>query len=209
MPKVKLYNAEGKQVGEKDLKPEVFGVPVNENLVHEVMVSLMGNARQPLAHTKTKGEVRGGGKKPWKQKHTGRARQGSTRNPHWPGGGVSFGPKPRKYTRDLNRGMRTIALSSALAGKARQGAVAVLAQLNLPGAKTSEAAALLKKVSPAGSVLMITAAADGAARRAFRNLERARIEPAASVSTYDILKAGRVVVVADALPALAARCGGN
>ena len=200
------FSAAGEPAGQAPV-PAAFTERIRHHVVYLAVVRQLANARVGTQSTLTKGEVRGGGKKPWKQKHTGRARQGSTRNPHWPGGGVSFGPKPRKYTSDMPVAVRRLALKSALAGKTRQGAVSVLEALNLPAGKTAEVAAPIGKVAPTGLVLMITASPDPRARRAFRNIGRAWLESAASVSTYDVMKARHVVVVQDALAALVARCG--
>lgn len=205
---LRKFNAAGEPAGQAEA-PAAFSGKVNQHVLYLAVIRQLANRRAGTHSTLTKGEVRGGGKKPWKQKHTGRARQGSTRNPHWPGGGVSFGPKPRKYVTSMNDGTRRVALRSALAGKAKQGMVSVLEALSLPRGKTSEVAALLAKVAPAGSVLMITAAPDAKVRRAFRNIPVARVEAAASVSTYDVLKARNIVVLQDALASLAARCGEN
>jgi large subunit ribosomal protein L4 len=145
--KVKTYNLEGKEAGETDLPDGIFGVELNPDLVHQVMVAQEGNRRQVSAHTKTRGEVSGGGKKPWAQKHTGRARPGSTRSPIWVGGGVSHGPRSdRNYTKKINKKMRRKALFMVLAEKARQDLLVLLEDLHVEGAKTKSLATGLGKL---------------------------------------------------------------
>ena len=200
------FNAAGERAGEMPA-PAAFSGRPSDHTVYLAVTAQRGNARTGTQSTLTKGEVRGGGKKPYKQKHTGRARQGSIRNPHYPGGGIAFGPKPRKYTRELPQGMRRLALRSVLSGKARQGTLSVLESLSLPGHKTREAVALLRKLGLAGPVLVVTAVPDAAARRAFRNLPDARLEPASAVSVYDLLAAKSVVLLRDAVAPLELRCG--
>jgi large subunit ribosomal protein L4 len=136
MPKVAVFNMEGKQVGELELNDAVFGVEVNQDLMHKVVLSQLANARQGTVATKSRGLVRGGGRKPWRQKGTGRARQGSTRSPQWVGGGVVFGPTPRDFSYRLPKKARRAALKSALSAKLKAGNMVVLDQLQVDEPKT-------------------------------------------------------------------------
>ncbi len=200
-----VFNQSGDPAGSIDA-PGAFLVRPNAHILYLAVVKQLANARVGSASTKTKGEVRGGGKKPWKQKHTGRARQGSIRNPHWSGGGVAFGPRPRKYTKEMPTRVRRIALQSALAGKARAGQVAVLETLSLDPPKTKVAAALLKKMSVSGRTLVVLMSRDNPSARAFRNIPDTRVESAATVSVYDLVSARHILVLQDALDVLVKRC---
>jgi len=201
------FSAAGDAAGDVAI-PAAFAGRTNGPLLHQAVMTQRSNARAGTSSTKTKGEVRGGGKKPYKQKHTGRARQGSTRNPHWPGGGIAFGPKPRKHKLDLPGRMRKNAMRSAMGDKMRAGLVTVIEGLALEGPKTRHAAALLRKLALDGSVLLVlpAASADAGVRRAFRNLPSVRLETAESLSPYDVLKFRSLLVARPALESLAARC---
>jgi large subunit ribosomal protein L4 len=199
MPKVKLYNIEGKSVGEKDLKAEVFGVKVNPSVVHEVMVGIMSTGRQPLAHTKTKGEVRGGGKKPWKQKGTGRARQGSTRSPQWVGGGIVFGPRSeRDYGKKINTKLKRKALCMALSDKVADEKLVLVESLEAKNGKTKEISTVLSKLPAKGKLMLIAAGKDEKLSRSTRNLGNVNLVNVGSVSLVDVLKAHYVVTTPDA-----------
>jgi large subunit ribosomal protein L4 len=187
--------------------PAVFAVKPHAHAVYLAVTAQLSNARVGTASTKTKGEVSGGGRKPWRQKHTGRARQGSTRAPQWPGGGISFGPKPRKYPKELPRGVRRLALRSVLASKMKDGRVLVVGRPALDPPKTKTVAALLRKIGGSGSAVFIVEGRDEALARASRNLPHAHVAMAADVSVYDLLKASRILVTAASLEALARRCG--
>jgi large subunit ribosomal protein L4 len=199
MPKVKLYNVEGKSVGEKDLKADVFGVKVNPNLVHEVMVALMANSRQPLAHTKTKGEVRGGGKKPWKQKGTGRARQGSTRNPQWIGGGITFGPRSdRDYTKKINAKTKRKAVCMVLSDKVASDKLVLVESLEAKNGKTKEVTTMLGKLPVNGKLMLIGAGKNEMLARSTRNLAKVNLVNVGSVNIVDILRAEYVITTPEA-----------
>lgn len=187
--------------------PAVLSGHPNDHAIYLAVISQLANARAGTASTKTKGEVSGGGKKPYKQKHTGRARQGSTRNPQWSGGGVAFGPRPRKYHREVPAATRRLALRSVLAGKVREGRVVVLDALALEANKTKHVAALLRKLKFEGNVLVVLNIADAGIKRAFRNMPAARVDAAWAVSAYDLLKSRHVIIVKDALEAIVKRCG--
>jgi large subunit ribosomal protein L4 len=195
MPKVKLYNVEGKVVGEKELSPAVFGVAVNPQVVHEVMVGLMANARQPLAHTKTKGEVRGGGKKPWKQKGTGRARQGSTRNPQWVGGGVAFGPRAeRDYTKKINAKLKKKALLMALSDKVTNERLVLVEALAAKEGKTKQIVGELAKLPVKGKVTLVNGAKDEMLARSVKNLRTVKLFGTGNISLTDVLRADYLVL---------------
>src|SRR5438045_1031069 len=150
---VQVRSLAGASVGTITLDERVFGIEPNLAVLHQVVVAQLANRRQGTADTRTRGEVRGGGRKPWRQKGTGRARQGSIRAPHWKGGGIVFGPHPRSYHRDLPRKMRRLALRSALSAKLQEGELLVIDQLALPAAKTKEMSALLARLGADGSAL--------------------------------------------------------
>ena len=195
-----VIDGTGKSTGTRELPAGLFGVDVNEALLHQVMLAELAEARSGTASTKTRSEVRGGGKKPWRQKGTGRARHGSIRSPQWVGGGVVFGPKPRKYSVKVNKKMRAAALRSALSDKASNGAVWVIDGFG--EAKTKAAAQALEAAGIAGRVLVVLDPQDEGSPnvdRAFRNLWNTAFTLQGSLSTYDILVADAVLFTAGAL----------
>ncbi|MFA6603663.1 MAG: 50S ribosomal protein L4 [Patescibacteria group bacterium] len=199
MPKVKLYNSAGNIVGEKNLKAEVFGVKVRPEIVHEVATNILTSARQPLAHTKTRGDVRGGGKKPWKQKGTGRARHGSSRSPIWVGGGITFGPRSeRDYTRKINKKTRQLAFRMVLSDKVASDNFVLLDSFEVKGGKTKEAAMILKKLPAKGKVIIIMPKRDEAVVRSTKNLPKVRLEGVGNVGLIDVLKADAVIMTVEA-----------
>jgi len=203
MLKVKLYDAEGKASGEKQLDSSVFGVKVNPATVHEVMVGLQANARGNYAHTKTKGEVRGGGKKPWKQKGTGKARQGSTRNPHWIGGGVAFGPRSeRDYTKKINAKLKKSAFTMVLSDKVANDKLILIEKLVSKDGKTKNAAALLAKLPIKGRLAVVNASKDDQYARSVRNLKKVRLFGAGNISLVDVIRAEYLVLTVDAVEKL-------
>ncbi len=198
MPKVNLYNVEGKVVGERDLSQAVFGVVVNPSVVHEVMVGLMANARKPLAHTKTKGDVRGGGKKPWKQKGTGRARQGSTRSPQWAGGGVVFGPRSeRDYTKKINAKMKKKAFMMALSDKVANERLVLVEELAAKEGKTKQITSVLSKLPVKGKVALVNTAKDLLLARSVKNLQKTSLFGTNNISLNDVLRADYLVLTPD------------
>ena len=199
MPKVKLYNMEGKIVGEKELNAAVFGVAVKPTIVHEVMVGLMANARKPFAHTKTRGDVSGGGKKPWKQKGTGRARHGSIRSPIWVGGGITFGPrKERNYTKKINRKVKKLAVRMSLSDKVASERIVLLDTLSLKEGKTKEIAALLGKLPVKGKVIVVLPTRNVLVARSIKNLEDIRLVGVKNLGLLDVLKADFMIATPDA-----------
>lgn len=200
MAKVKVYNWEGQEVGVKELKPEVFEIKAKPGLVHRVAVALMGNRRQVLAHTKTKGEVHGGGIKPWKQKGTGRARTGSIRSPLWKGGGVIFGPrKDRNFKVKINKQEKKLVFKMVLSDKVKHAQLLLLENFDLSEPKTKKFVAVLKKLPVAGKVLLVLPAAKENARLASRNIPKVDQVDLGSVSVLDLLNHRTVVASPEAV----------
>lgn len=186
---MKVYNQEGKEAGTMELPEKIFGIKLNSDLVHQVMVAQMGNRRQVSAHTKGRGEVSGGGKKPWAQKHTGRARHGSIRSPIWVGGGVTFGPtNERVYDKKINARMRRKALFMVLSEKVRMNLVVLLEDLKLDGAKTKALKTLLEKL-PCDNQNTLIALPDiqQDVIRAGNNLQNTRTMQARELNVLDLL----------------------
>ncbi|MBI4280689.1 50S ribosomal protein L4 [Candidatus Uhrbacteria bacterium] len=201
--KTKLYNLEGIVTGEVELPASVFSVSPKPALIHETVLALQANRRHPIAHTKTRGEVRGGGKKPWRQKGTGRARHGSIRSPLWVGGGVVGGPRStRNFSVKINRKVRQKALCMALTDKAQDERLLVLEALTLPEAKTRQLAALLKKFPRQKNALVVLPASDALILRASRNLPAVKTVTANALSLLDVLKYQTILMPQETLPAL-------
>lgn len=202
MSKINIYNQEGKIVGDLELNPTHFGVKVDSALVHEVVVAAQANARTHTGHTKTKGEVRGGGKKPWKQKGTGRARQGSTRNPHWVGGGVAHGPrKERNFEVKVNRKVRQKALFMALSDKVAHEKLVVLESLATETPKTKVAATTLKKLPIGRRTLFVIPSSSPEKLRMVRNLQNVKLVTVNALSLVDVVSYPTVLFEKDAVPA--------
>ena len=202
MDKLKVYNLAGEAVGEKELDPSVFGVDVNPIVVQQVVVALNSNKRKPWAHTKGRSEVRGGGRKPWRQKGTGRARHGSIRSPLWKGGGVTFGPKKeRNYTVGINKKMKQAALRMVLSDKNKNGRVVLVENLELPEAKTKNVVAAIKKlpVKDSKNTMFVIENGDNKFKLACRNLPTVDIINSDSLNTLDLLNTNTVVIPINAL----------
>ncbi len=199
MPKVKVYNQEGKVTGEQDLSAKVFGVAAIPSVVHEVMVGLRANARLPWAHTKTRGDVRGGGKKPWKQKGTGRARQGSTRAPQWAGGGVVWGPRTeRDYAKKINRKQKEKALLMTLSDKAANEHLILVEGLASKEGKTKVFASMLAKLPVKGTSTVVVSGRDEMLSRATRNLREVNLVTTSSLGLLDVLGSDYLLMTPDA-----------
>lgn len=198
MAKLALYNMEGQKTGSMEASDAIFAVEVNESVLHTVVVNHLANKRQGTQNTKTRTEVRGGGKKPWRQKGTGRARQGSIRAPQWVGGGVALGPKPRSYRYSINKKVKRIALKSALTAKYNDYAVYVVDGLSLDEIKTAKIAALLKGLEVT-SALIVTAEADTNIYKSARNIMGVTPTHVGTLNTYDILKHKAIVLSKDAV----------
>ena len=197
--KLRLLDSGGRSLGHIDVLDELFAAPPRPALVHQVIVSLQANARQGTASTKTRSEVAGGGRKPWRQKGTGRARHGSIRSPIWRGGGVTFGPKPRDYTQRTPKRMRRAALRSCLSAKARDGELVVIDNLRLPEAKTRHMVDVLRTLGAEGSVLVVGDGTDPVVLRCARNVPKVRTLPAYQLNAADLLRSARVVMTLDAV----------
>lgn len=198
MPKVAVYNLEGNQVGDIELNEQLFAAPVRPDLMHEVVLMYLAGQRQGTHKVKTRSEVAGGGRKPWRQKGTGRARQGSIRSPQWKGGGVVFGPTPRSYGYKLPKKVRRLALYSALSSKVDDGKFIVLEDLNLPEAKTKHMAALLKRFD-LSKVLIVDAEKQETPHLSARNLPNVKYVDANGVNVYDIIRHDHLILTRDAV----------
>ncbi len=193
MPKIEVLDKAKKVVGEIVLSDKVFGAAVNTPVMHQVVVAQMANRRRGTQSTKTKAEVRGGGKKPWKQKGTGRARSGSTRSPLWRGGGVSHGPKPRDYSQSVPKKVRKIAMASALSGIVAEGRLRVVDSLDMAEIKTKTAVEMLKNFGAVFPVLVVHGAGCEKFARSARNVPDVRTLPVEGVNVYDLLNCNMLV----------------
>lgn len=187
MVQVPVHNIQGEVVDHIALKDEIFGVPPNQAVVHQALVRQLANARQGTASTKTRAQVSGGGRKPFRQKGTGRARRGSSRSPLLRGGGVAFGPHPRSYRQAMPRKMRRLALRCVLSAKVAEGEMVVVDELALNEPKAKEMARILAALGVSSSVLIVTAGADPNAYKSARNLERTKTLPANLINVGDLL----------------------
>lgn len=202
MPKVALYNMEGKQIGDIELNEAIFGAKINEALMHQVVVNQLANRRQGTAATKTRSFVRGGGRKPWRQKGTGRARVGSIRSPLWVGGGVTFGPAPRNYSYRIPKKARRQALKSALSAKVRDGNLIVLDQLTIEQPKTKLMVNVLKVLNAEKKPLIVIGDWDTNIELATRNIPKALLLKSSGLNVYDVLNHDQVIFTKDALTKL-------
>ncbi|MEW6459448.1 MAG: 50S ribosomal protein L4 [Bacillota bacterium] len=199
MPTAAVFNIEGQQVGEIELSEAVFGQPVNDAVLHEVVVMQLANRRQGTHDTKTRSEVRGGGKKPWRQKGTGRARHGTIRSPIWRGGGIVFGPHPRDYSYRVPKKVKRLALKSALATKVGAGRILVLDALELPGPKTKEMARILANLKAGEGALVVTAERNVNVEKSARNLPGVKSLEARQLNVYDLLNHPHLIMTRDAV----------
>ncbi len=199
MPSIKVYKQTGEEAGTLTLDDSVFGAEYNEALIHQAVVAQRNNARQGTKSTLTRTEVRGGGIKPWRQKGTGRARQGSIRAPQWTKGGVVFAPKPRDFSQKMNKTARRGALVSALSEKVREGSVTVVDKLTIENAKTKEMAKVLTALNLDKSVLLVTVENDVAVMRASGNIPSVKTIPCNQINVYDVVAHGRMLVTAEAV----------
>jgi large subunit ribosomal protein L4 len=204
MPKVDVLSAAGKKVSTRDLAADVFEAKVSVPLMHQVVVAGMASLRRGTHSTKTRGEVSGGGKKPWRQKGTGRSRQGSNRSPQWTGGGIVHGPQPRDHSMRVNKKMRRGALRSALTDAVRSDKLVVVDELSFDAPKTKRAAEVLDALELDGKILLVLDAPTdtGAVEKSFRNLTGVRIAYAKSLGVYEVIAADKVLAVAAALDVL-------
>ena len=198
MPNVALYDITGKVIGDIELSENVFGQPVNEPVLHQVVVAHLANCRQGTQSAKTRSEVSGGGKKPYRQKGTGRARQGSTRAPQWTHGGVVFAPKPRDYSQKVNAKVRRIALKSALSSKVADSELIVFDALNIEAPKTKEMVKVLKAVE-AEKALIVLADKDETVERAAANIPGVKTTLVGTLNTYEVLKYKNLILTKDSV----------
>ena len=194
MLKTNVYDMSGKLVGEIELSEAVFGVNPNPAVVHDVVKNHLANVRQGTQSSLTRAEVSGGGRKPWRQKGTGRARQGSTRAPQWTHGGIVFAPKPRDYSYTLNKKARRLALKSVLSAKVAETALVVIDSIKMDAPKTKEFAAFLKAVGADCKCLVVTAAADANVVKSGRNIPGCEITFANLINVYDIVNANQLII---------------
>ena len=194
-----IRNAQGETIGEAEIDDMLVNVPLNEGLVHQALVRQRANGRAGTHSTKVRGEVRGGGRKPWKQKYTGRARHGSIRSPLWRSGGVAFGPKPNNHRQDMPKRMRRQALRGALSSKVKDGELVLIDAFSLDGARTKEMAGVLERLGISGPTLLVTRAPEQPVILAARNLDRVKSLPADYLNIGDLLGYTNVVITVDAL----------
>lgn len=202
MPKVAVFNMDGKQVGDMELNEAIFGADVNEVLLHQVVVNQLANRRQGTHATKTRSMVRGGGRKPWRQKGTGRARQGSIRSPQWVGGGTVFGPTPRDYSYKMPKKARRAALKSALSAKVKAGKLIVVDEIAVAEPKTRVMAGVFRALDVEKKPLLVTSEWDVNVEKSARNIPNALVAKTVGLNVYDVLNHEHLVMTKDAVTKL-------
>ena len=202
MPKIDVYSIEGKKVSDVELKDEVFGIEPNEAVVHSVLVNYLANQRQGTQSTKTRAEVRGGGRKPWRQKGTGRARQGSIRAPHWVGGGVALGPKPRSYKYRVNKKERRLAIRSVLSSKVLENNLVIVDKIDFKEIKTKQMVKALDSLKVTGKTLILLPEKNENVQKSARNIEGVKTTLVNTIHVYDLLKYNKLIVTLDAVKKL-------
>ena len=202
MPSIDVYNVEGKKVSTVDLKEEVFGIEPNEAVVHSVLVNFLANQRQGTQSTKTRAEVRGGGRKPWRQKGTGRARQGSIRAPQWIKGGIALGPKPRSYKYTVNKKERRLAIKSLLSSKVLENQLTVVDAFKFDGIKTKQMVNALTNLKVEGKTLILLPEKNENVQKSARNIENVKTLQVNTINVYDLLKYKNLVVTLDTVKKL-------
>ena len=198
MPKIDVLNIKGEKVDEITLSDAVFGIEPNEALVHQVVTAQLANKRQGTQSAKTRAEVRGGGRKPWKQKGTGRARTGSIRNPIWTGGGVIFAPKPRDYTQQVNKKMRRLAMKSVFSAKYNSGELIVLDKFDIVAPKTKEMLSILNSLKAPQALIVLDKKDDNVIRSA-NNIQKVQTSLVNTINTYDMLRYNHLILTVDSL----------
>lgn len=202
MPKIEVYDINGKKVKEVELKNEIFGIEPNEAVVHSVLVNFLANQRQGTQSTKTRSEVSGGGKKPWRQKGTGRARQGSIRAPQWIKGGIALGPKPRSYKYTVNKKERQLAIKSLLSSKVLENNLVVVDSLPLKDIKTKEMVKALSNLKVEGKALIMLPEKNENVQKSARNIEGVKTTLVGTINVYDLLKYNKLVLTLDTVKKL-------
>ena len=202
MPKVDVYDINGKKVSDVELNEKVFGIEPNENIVHEVLLNYLANQRQGTQSTKTRAEVRGGGRKPWRQKGTGRARQGSIRAPQWIKGGIALGPKPRSYRYRVNKKERQLAIRSVLSSKVLEKQLTVVDKLELSEIKTKSMVKALNNLKLEGKTLVVLPEKNLNVQASTKNIEGAKAILVNTINVYDLLKYTNLVLTLDTVKKL-------
>ena len=202
MPKIDVYDIQGKKVSTVDLKDEIFGIEPNEAVVHSVLVNFLANQRQGTQSTKTRAEVSGGGRKPWRQKGTGRARQGSIRAPQWIKGGIALGPKPRSYKYSVNKKEKRLAIKSCLSSKVLEKELVVVDSLPLKEIKTKEMVKTLTNLKVEGKTLILLPEKNETVQKSARNIEGVKTTLVNTINVYDLLKYKNLVVTLDTVKKL-------
>ena len=202
MPTIDVYNVEGKKVSTVDLKEEIFGIEPNEAIVHSVLINFLANQRQGTQSTKTRSEVSGGGRKHWRQKGTGRARQGSIRAPQWIKGGIALGPKPRKYTYKINKKEKRLAIKSVLSSKVLENQLVVIDELPFKEIKTKQMVSALEKNKVEGKTLIMLPEKNEAVQKSARNIEGVKTTLVNTINVYDLLKYNKLVITLDTVKKL-------
>ncbi|HLS53426.1 MAG TPA: 50S ribosomal protein L4 [Tissierellaceae bacterium] len=199
MPKINVYNMSGDQVEEIELKEEIFDVEINQHVVYEVVKNQLANKRQGTQSVKTRADVRGGGRKPWRQKGTGRARHGSIRSPIWVGGGVTFAPKPRDYSYRVPKKVRRLAMKSALTSKVQNEEIIVVDELKFDAPKTKEMINVLENLNAEKKALIVTVNSDMNIIRSARNIPNVEVTVVENLNVYDILKYDSFIITKEAV----------
>ena len=202
MPKIDVYDIQGKKVSTVDLKDEIFGIEPNEAVVHSVLVNFLANQRQGTQNTKTRSEVSGGGRKPWRQKGTGRARQGSIRAPQWIKGGIALGPKPRSYKYSVNKKEKRLAIKSCLSSKVLEKELVVVDSLPLKEIKTKEMVNALNNLKVEGKTLILLPERNETVQKSARNIEGVKTTLVNTINVYDLLKYKNLVITLDTVKKL-------
>ena len=199
MPNIDVLSVDGKKVKELELNENIFGIEPNENIVHSVIVNYMANQRQGTQNTKTRSEVSGGGRKPWRQKGTGRARQGSIRAPQWIKGGIALGPKPRSYRFKINKKERQLAVRSVLSSKVNEKELTVLDKIELKEIKTAEMAKIMNNLKLTGKTLFVLPGNDVNVQKSARNIQGVKVSIVDTMNTYDLVKYDNLVLTVDSV----------
>ncbi len=202
MPKIDVYSIEGKKVKEVELNEAIFGIEPNEAVVHSVLVNFLANQRQGTQSTKTRSEVSGGGRKPWRQKGTGRARQGSIRAPQWIKGGIALGPKPRSYSYTVNKKEKRLAIKSMLSSKVLENELVVVDKLDMKEIKTKEMVKILNNLKVEGKTLMLLPEKNENVQKSARNIEGVKTTLVNTINVYDLLKYKNLVITLDTVKKL-------
>ena len=197
MPKIDVYNMEGKKVSDVELNDNVFGIEPNEAVVHSVLVNYLANQRQGTQSTKTRSEVSGGGRKPWRQKGTGRARQGSIRAPQWVKGGIALGPKPRSYKYTVNKKERRLAIRSVLSSKVLENNLVVLDKAEMKEIKTQAMVKTLENLKVTGKTLILLPEKNENVQKSARNIKNVKTTLVNTINVYDLLKYNKLIVTLD------------